>query len=461
MFDSCRNALASRKVIVDLLVIFFGIGAWIGINGMYVQLPLMVQTQPEGWNLPSYLSIVVQIGNIGPISYTLLQKFWPDRVRDSWLIYGILTVGCTSLLLMSFFYKEVTFFGETEHSTALLSLVFFVALVGCTSSVLFMPFLRHFKGTYLISYFVGEGLSGFVPSIVALIQGVGGNPICINETVNGSNIWTSYTPPPRFSTESFFIFLFCTLVLSNLSFVMLNNLKYLKSEKVYSSTNLAYKQSSDSTNTPVPVSTIQGFTMDDERLKTSPNDDNSSYGKAGSQDDTLKPKDLSRKVYIYYLVLVSWLCFFSNGLFPGIQSYSCLPYGNVAYHLAVTLGSMANPAACFLAFFMPYSSVTATTVMGVLGTALSAFIAATALLSPTPPLVGTTGGEALIVLVWILYTGLISYIKVSVASVFRQEDGRKLFWCGAMQQLGSALGAILGFFLINFANIFHSYIPCQ
>ena len=32
------------------------------------------------------------------------------------------------------------------------------------------------------SYLVGEGLSGFVPAIAALIQGVGGNPECKNVT---------------------------------------------------------------------------------------------------------------------------------------------------------------------------------------------------------------------------------------------------------------------------------------
>nr|CAD7592457.1 unnamed protein product [Timema genevievae] len=205
----------------------------------------------------------------------------------------------------------------------------------------------------------------------------------------------------------------------------------------------------------------------------------------------------------------------------GIQSYSCLPYGNVAYHLSVTLGSMANPLACFLAFFLPYSSVRATSLMALICTLISCYIATTAVMSPSPPLVGTTGGEALVfirssytatpgnwrrealvvsslghltlrlhgtggetivvsllghltlplvgttggealvVLSWVVFTGLISYIKVSVATLFRLEGGRALFWCGAVQQMGSAAGAILGFFLVNFGDIFHTYFPCQ
>ena len=69
-----------------------------------------------------------------------------------------------------------------EHSTALFVLVFFLSLVDCTSSVLFLPFMGIFKDIYLNSYLVGEGLSGFVPSIAALAQGVGGNPYCENVT---------------------------------------------------------------------------------------------------------------------------------------------------------------------------------------------------------------------------------------------------------------------------------------
>jgi hypothetical protein len=40
-----------------------------------------------------------------------------------------------------------------------------------------------FREIYLNSYLVGEGLSGFIPAIAALIQGAGGNPECRNVSV--------------------------------------------------------------------------------------------------------------------------------------------------------------------------------------------------------------------------------------------------------------------------------------
>lgn len=65
---------SNRKIVVDILALFFGIGAWIGVNGIYNQLPLLVNSAPEGWNLPSYMVMMVQFANLGPILYTLYAK---------------------------------------------------------------------------------------------------------------------------------------------------------------------------------------------------------------------------------------------------------------------------------------------------------------------------------------------------------------------------------------------------
>ena len=50
-----------RRPLVDLLAMMFGIGAWVAINGMWVELPLLVLHLPEGWNLPSYLAVIIQV----------------------------------------------------------------------------------------------------------------------------------------------------------------------------------------------------------------------------------------------------------------------------------------------------------------------------------------------------------------------------------------------------------------
>ena len=42
-------------------------------TGLWVELPLMVPFLPEGWTLASYLSAIVQIANLGPITYSIYQ----------------------------------------------------------------------------------------------------------------------------------------------------------------------------------------------------------------------------------------------------------------------------------------------------------------------------------------------------------------------------------------------------
>lgn len=54
-----------RKPLVDVLAALFGVGAWVAVNGLWVELPLLVTDLPEGWNLPSYLSVIIQVSRPG------------------------------------------------------------------------------------------------------------------------------------------------------------------------------------------------------------------------------------------------------------------------------------------------------------------------------------------------------------------------------------------------------------
>ena len=84
----------------------------------------------------------------------------------------LLLIGTASSFLLSAYWGETTSIGGVDHSTALFVLVFFLSLVDCTSSVLFLPFMAIFRDIYLNSYLIGEGLSGFIPSVVAIAQGI-------------------------------------------------------------------------------------------------------------------------------------------------------------------------------------------------------------------------------------------------------------------------------------------------
>lgn len=372
------NRLRGRNPWVDTFAVLFGIGTWIGINSTYLQFPLLVASAPEGWSLPSYIVIIIQVANIGPILYTITQRYSPRKMNDSHLIYGLYLIGIVGAILMSFFYDRTLVVGETERSVPLLIIVFLLALVACTSSVLFMPYMGRFKHMYLITYLIGEGLSGFLPSIVTLIQGVGGNAECrqlANSTAENP-VFELYTPSPRFGTRQFFLFVFAMVILSAVAFLFLDRHKVSRRE--YAAVVIRNGNHYEYGEKEVDLSEGNGATV------------------GMVEEQATKKKGLSKLENYYLLTLLTVVCLFGNGVFPSVQSYSCLPYGNIAYHLTVTLSSIANPVACFIAVFLPHNSIRRITILSILLALIGIYALTTAVMSPSPPLIGNIFGEILV-----------------------------------------------------------------
>ena len=55
----------------DLLVAglfgVFGLGSWITVNGLFAELPLFYKDLPEREAIGSYIGLVVQFANLGPV----------------------------------------------------------------------------------------------------------------------------------------------------------------------------------------------------------------------------------------------------------------------------------------------------------------------------------------------------------------------------------------------------------
>jgi riboflavin transporter 2 len=365
-----RAAFAHRNALVDILAIFFGVGTWIGINSTYVQLPLLVNATPEGWNLASFIVIIIQVANIGPVLYTLVQKLFP--IKDSFIIYSLLATGIAAGFCMAFLYEKTAVIFGAERSIAIFTNVFFFALVGCTSSVLFMPYFGRFRDIYLITYLMGEGLSGLLPGVLALIQGVGGNQQCVK---NENGTLEGITPPPRFGTQTFFLVISSLFVASFVAFMLLDQLKSVRKEYAASVTIAHGNKYEYNTN--------------------------QAANEAENSEKPLPPKEegkqLSDKNYRALLVLLGVICMFTNAIFPSIMSFGTLPYGNIAYHLAVTLSSIANPVACFIAVFVTSNSIRNIIALCIVTIPFASYSLATAMMSPSPPLMGNVMGEILVV----------------------------------------------------------------
>lgn len=60
-----------------------------------------------------------------------------------------------------------------------------------------------------------------------------------------------------------------------------------------------------------------------------------------------------------------------------------------------------------------------------------------------------------------LFTGTLSYVKVMAGVILRSRSHSALVWYGALEQLGSLLGALLMFPLVNIYGFFQSADYCS
>ncbi|XP_049868524.1 solute carrier family 52, riboflavin transporter, member 3-A isoform X2 [Pectinophora gossypiella] len=414
--EQCGDTMwgAPRRLALDALLAGWGLGTWLGVNGLYVQLPLLVERLPEGWALPASMALAVQLANVGLLLYALLRRLLP-RVSDSPYIYALLAVGTLALVINAFVYTHTTHMFGADRSLAFLVLTFCAALVGCTSSVLFYPYLRHFRDVYLATYLVGEGLSGFVPSLLALAQGVGGDPECV---VGEDGVLWAVQPPPRFGSGVFLLLLGALSATSLASFAAVDRSHAFASERV------------------APAAA------------------------AKDEEATAPRAQLLGGRWVAVLALMVALNALANGVLPSVQSYSCMPYGAQAYHLAAALGAMANPAACLAGVWLRPASPRALAALLLALLPSLGYILATALLSPAPPLRDQTVGVIVIVLCWVWTVGAVSYARMWVYGWARSGGARGMRACGVATQLGSAAGSLLLFALVNYTGLFTQPDQC-
>ncbi|XP_070777950.1 riboflavin transporter 2 [Enoplosus armatus] len=443
------------SLLTHLLACLFGMGSWVSINGLWVELPLIVPQIPEGWYLPSYLSVLIQMANVGPLFVTLMHRFRPGALNETAVIYVIIGLGTVATFLLGFFWKETVVVAGVPRSVALLVLTFFLSAVDCTSSVTFLPFMMRLKPQYLTTYYIGEGVSGLLPAVVALIQGVGvvhciNSTQSLNRTLNASysaltfDLQAQYQPA-IFSAEVFFFFLSAMMLVCLAAFLLLNYHPSVAREHTNGRyTNGVKEESHKNRKWAEEKPMMDPYRPANQKCR-------SGFG-TGSY---------SWMQVFYIFAILAWANALTNVVLPSVQSYSCLPYGNNAYHLSATMAAVSNPLACFIAMFFPIRSLLLMGALTVIGSGVGAFIMSMAVLSPCPLLVHETSGGVIIVLAWILFVLALSYVKVIIGVILRDEGHSALVWCGAVVQLGSLLGAVTMFPVVSVYSYFSSGDPCN
>ncbi|XP_077513487.1 riboflavin transporter 2-like isoform X2 [Amblyomma americanum] len=387
---SVRMPVGWPRVLISACSLMFGVSAWVSVNGLWVQMPLLVPVLPEGWNLGSVLVVVIQVANVGPLAYTLARNHLGIRCS----VHVTLFVGLTASVLLVFLWRRTV----GAHSVAFIALAFFLACVDCTSSVLYMPFMARYPPQFLFWYMVGEGLSGLVPAALALAQGVG--------TTGGENSTTNSNATegaagagphgPRFSVEAFLSMLCVIVALSWMAFSALAHWPVATSYQVPDRRAKKGRQYGAAEN--------GGYVPDEQHVGPPAQSENGGPGQGSpdgvsGEESSLSGRWQGRRLHRWQwwlaLTLQSVIACLGNGVLLAVQTYSSLPYGQVPYHLATNLAVIANPLSCAVAAVIPVSNLAGLGLLTAGGLGCAAYILVLALQSPHPVFVGTVAGAAI------------------------------------------------------------------
>ncbi|KAL3986307.1 hypothetical protein ACH3XW_42205 [Acanthocheilonema viteae] len=152
-----------------------------------------------------------------------------------------------------------------------------------------------------------------------------------------------------------------------------------------------------------------------------------------------------------------------NGIVPSVQSYASLPYSQKTYHLSLTLSNIASPIVCFLPLFMKITRSSILVSLTIVSTILTGMIITFAAMSPTPILQFSTWGSVLIIIIVVCSVALNSFLRTVLATVLGDDatdNETRLFWGGVFIQIGSFLGSIAMFPLVNTFHLFVPAPPC-
>ncbi|CAL8298900.1 unnamed protein product [Lota lota] len=441
--------------VTHVLMALFAMGSWISVNSLWVELPVIVKVMPEGWNLPAYLSVLIALGNLGPIAVTVTHHCAPGRLNERLVIHGIQALAVAASAFLAVFWSHKVSVGGQERSLPFLLLTFLLALVCCTSNVTFLPFTYSYPPQYIRTFFIGQGLSALFPCVVALAQGIGKMECA--ESVNGT-VGPVYQQE-SFPAQNFFWFLWVMLCVSALAFLAL-----VRRQKASSSwqprNEPAAGDEAESTAGAGAAAAAAGEKGDGEETHPLHNGGPLVTDERAAVEEQLAAHTFWTARNVYLLALLAVSNALTNGVLPSVQSYTCLPYSTMTFHLSVVLGNIANPLACFVAMFILFRSSAGLGVMSLVGGVFAAYLMALAALSPCPPLLGHPAGVGLVVTSWIVFTGFFSYLKVVIGTLLHEAGHSALLWCGISIQAGSLLGALSMFPLVSVYHVFSSAQEC-
>ncbi|CAF1159038.1 unnamed protein product [Adineta ricciae] len=409
-----------------LLTLIF-LSAWTDINGIFTELPQIILTQPEGWRLGSHLGFVASLSNIAPLALVFCKCVCRNRPLNIIPInYIVIFIGMISCLLLVFLWSNTTYVFHQKRSVALLILTFFLALLDCTSMVSFSHYMTRFPAEFTSALFLGESLTMIIPSLLAILQG-NGRLTCVSSTdfntiSNASTVAIYETS--RFSVSIYFFCIFLLLCVSGTAFVLLQCTNVTKTVR-----------NQDATTEPM-VTEVHPI-----------------------PEPTLRK--LSPKLYILLLIGALYTSSILYGIVFSISAYVLMPYGHRIFYLGTILSPWMFALVWFLGTVKPLIAKRYLLILIIVGSIIFSFDLIIAVKSPCVPLMNTSVGSVLVLIIWLSPYIFLGYPRLVIANYVRTHSPNGMFWFGAQVQLGALIGSVISYLAVETFSLFQEQIPCQ
>uniref|UniRef100_A0A7S1TZ98 Uncharacterized protein n=1 Tax=Phaeomonas parva TaxID=124430 RepID=A0A7S1TZ98_9STRA len=429
--------------------VLFGFSSWSALNALWLELPEMYNVVPEGYELATYMLGALALTNLVPISLAAMPRRLREALPLPRLITGDVMLAAVLCFLLAAFWDVAIEVGGVRHSLPLLVLVAAAGVANNTSTVLYWPWVGRQGASWTRWMGIGEGCSGLVPGLLALVQGAGSGHA-------------------RFSASTFFVVIGCLNCVALAGFLHLRALE-AKGGLADAASSVAAGAGADA------AATGAGEAEDDDAVKGA---DGEAVGDGHLQDsspllrsgaDEGWRSSLARSVNsgaILVYATQSWLAFWLFGIIQSVNSYATSGYPQAG---TVLLGCTA------IGFFMdPIGRATVGSVAWlsltrprhllapiIVFTASAAFILLAAAMSPEPPLHDAPGGAVLIVLCSGVCAYLFGLMNTSVYIIGRHiQSGPKpedFNWtASAALQAGSVMGAAFSVLFVVYLKLFTS-----
>ncbi len=420
------------------------------VNGVFVELPFMVNRLPEGYKIASTLALAIQAGNVGPAAYALAYRRYGTRSYSP-TVYAILTIGVVCCCLLAAFWSV----SAGGVSYPLIVLATGLALVDCTSSVVFWPVVARFPKHLLPGLAVGEALGGTLAGALGWIQAANNGGVC----------GFAGTSSPLFPPSAYFVILAGVPLASAFAYAQLDRTEALRPGPASSRGSLILNDAAALSDDSRELRGAQSGSSEYEQVGPETRELEGKWtieSELGVSDGAVGEEGASKvwspRGWLSVYGAIAVLSLFQNGVFPSLLPYATVPYGQCVYGVTNSLSITISPLFALLVMISPPRSKSLILWLTALIVAAASFVVALAALGARAPLAGDgSAGAVTVVTIITVASCLMVYVKTAALWLLNATGPAAeahMRAAGAAMQVGSLIGSCVTFALVQKTRIF-------